>query len=176
MGGLSPRVRGNQTQVGIANLRNRSIPACTGEPADYPRGICDEWVYPRVYGGTLATPRRLSGTYGLSPRVRGNRKSNGSAEIGIGSIPACTGEPEYYDKSSQEQQVYPRVYGGTLPRPGSASRSGGLSPRVRGNRAGPRGLFHRDGSIPACTGEPPAAPGTPAHGRVYPRVYGGTGQ
>ena len=30
----------------------------------------------------------------------------------------------------------------------------GLSPRVRGNRHGLRLLLMRDGSIPACAGEP----------------------
>ena len=50
----------------------------------------------------------------------------------------------------------------------------GLSPRVRGNRypAIPEG--DRDGSIPACAGEPEefGYGGSPA--QVYPRVCGGT--
>ena len=52
----------------------------------------------------------------------------------------------------------------------------GLSPRVRGNRAGRGPAFAARGSIPACAGEPglPLCPLlTPG---VYPRVCGGTRQ
>ena len=50
----------------------------------------------------------------------------------------------------------------------------GLSPRVRGNhqKAGP--LPARDGSIPACAGEPSRRNPKSTHGAVYPRVCGGT--
>ena len=50
----------------------------------------------------------------------------------------------------------------------------GLSPRVRGNRQAGRADGAPTGSIPACTGEPPAAPAQRSSGTVYPRVYGGT--
>ena len=97
--------------------------------------------------------------------------------------------------------VYPRAYGGTLRREPiwSASSLTGLSPRVRGNRCA-SSICHtsRLGSIPARTGEPPAAatrhpsldprsipartggpcrrpqPSTVQADRVYPRAYGGT--
>ena len=92
-GGLSPRVRGNPTSAGPPGAECRSIPACTGEPAEY---VKHEWagaVYPRVYGGTSGArfPQRTK--RGLSPRVRGNRPWWSPGSRGAGSIPACTGEP-----------------------------------------------------------------------------------
>ena len=50
----------------------------------------------------------------------------------------------------------------------------GLSPRVRGNRISPQDGGNDEGSIPACTGEPPALATTSKLPWVYPRVYGGT--
>ena len=59
---------------------------------------------------------------------------------------------------------------------GSGPRRGqsGLSPRVRGNH--PRGhwLDEREGSIPACAGEPSAPRAGALTRPVYPRVCGGT--
>ena len=50
-------------------------------------------VYPRVCGGTM--PQDLLGVVidGLSPRVRGNQRSNSVPCTVTGSIPACAGEP-----------------------------------------------------------------------------------
>ena len=50
--GLSPRVRGNPRPMNPAWARDRSIPACTGEPTDNPESAAVTAVYPRVYGGT----------------------------------------------------------------------------------------------------------------------------
>ena len=70
--------------------------------------------------------------------------------------------------------VYPRVCGGTCRRGGVDKRGGGLSPRMRGNRAP---LDRRRGggrSIPAYAGEPVLRGQSRFHRRVYPRVCGGT--
>ena len=50
----------------------------------------------------------------------------------------------------------------------------GLSPRVRGNRAGWWYAPGQPGSIPACAGEPVKITGLDLERRVYPRVCGGT--
>ena len=152
----------------------RSIPACTGEPADGAAGRMGSGVYPRVYGGTRQLPTHVQALQGLSPRVRGNRGRERAQPALRGSIPACTGEPKKGFPYIMEQRVYPRVYGGTRTCCTAAVRPAGLSPRVRGNpppafRARPRAR-----SIPACTGEPRVAPGAGIGVRVYPRVYGGT--
>ena len=71
-------------------------------------------------------------------------------------------------------QVYPRVCGGTRPRPSDTRASRGLSPRVRGNPT--TGTVSRScsRSIPACAGEPVQVPLPTVVRRVYPRVCGGT--
>ena len=161
--------------VTVSPIRERSIPACAGEPEIRRSSTAHGRVYPRVCGGTRWNPsmsRPNTGSIpacageprscrrwkpfteyvGLSPRVRGNRRRRPFSPKSSGSIPACAGEPGI-----------PACSGGTV----------GLSPRVRGNRGltmdkgawvYPRvcgGTFVRGmnseraiGSIPACAGEP----------------------
>ena len=57
---------------------------------------------------------------------------------------------------------------------GLPPRSGGLSPRVRGNRVVAGGWCGPARSIPACAGEPSAACTGGITCTVYPRVCGGT--
>ena len=172
--GLSPRVRGNPEPEKHGSDASRSIPACTGEPANLAYSSRGNRVYPRVYGGTLTS------TYILPHTQR--------------SIPACTGEPGIRGPADCEEEVYPRVYGGTTRSSGLINRVHGLSPRVRGNRRAVREEEEVLRSIPACTGEPclwyalwcsiavyPACTGEPITDtdrlhkmQVYPRVYGGT--
>ena len=54
--GLSPRVRGNQLLFTRHSIDQRSIPACTGEPAAFDGALAAVKVYPRVYGGTAYRP------------------------------------------------------------------------------------------------------------------------
>ena len=73
---------------------------------------------------------------GLSPRVRGNQVGHGQPLHFPRSIPACTGEPGSQAIAGAVPRVYPRVYGGTMPRRWVFLSVNGLSPRVRGNRSG----------------------------------------
>ena len=92
--GLSPRVRGNPVEPAGGFVRQRSIPACAGEPCSgsaissgvrvYPacageprtrqRNRQSGGVYPRVCGGTTVSVGWRRMLRGLSPRVRGNLK------------------------------------------------------------------------------------------------------
>ena len=134
--GLSPRVRGNRHDARTRVMHIRSIPARAGEPPRSSRLTSGSPVYPRACGGTswfTASTIRLSG---LSPRVRGNRKRPHRSGGTWRSIPARAGEPGTAPPASRETPVYPRACGGTpLPTRISTLRVG-LSPRVRGNRAG----------------------------------------
>ena len=172
--GLSPRVRGNRRRVESGAGRVRSIPACTGEPRRGIRRPSRRKVYPRVYGGTQGDGYTPINESGLSPRVRGNRWRDLRALMPSGSIPACTGEPAHGSPPRNPSGVYPRVYGGTTGRSGNYTITGGLSPRVRGNRLAQPGQPGCPGSIPACTGEPPRPRPASCVSWVYPRVYGGT--
>ena len=132
--GLSPRVRGNHLGRAEAEPRRR--------------------VYPRVCGGTLGKDGGSSLIEGLSPRVRGNLFSPSRVIAHLGSIPACAGEPQQEWLICHHPRVYPRVCGGTPAAPAGAASDRGLSPRVRGNLRYRRPLRIRQGSIPACAGEP----------------------
>ena len=134
--GLSPRVRGNPPRQCSPRHRNRSIPACAGEPMRMRRP--DGWrrVYPRVCGGTALGAHNDDAGAGLSPRVRGNRAVRRRFQTARGSIPACAGEPRKWRRPCGRGGVYPRVCGGTARRLIRKPRNGGLPPRVRGNRGG----------------------------------------
>ena len=152
----------------------RSIPACAGEPSAVPGRLRPVRVYPRVCGGTAGCSCGKSWSSGLSPRVRGNRRSGSKVQPSCGSIPACAGEPSSRPAGRKLSAVYPRVCGGTKEERAAAGWPDGLSPRVRGN------LMIRDldlrpwWSIPACAGEPQFVPGALVASTVYPRVCGGT--
>ena len=131
-------------------------------------------VYPRVCGGTERAYQWSDRTYGLSPRVRGNRQVAQPFPTSGGSIPACAGEPARAALFALLVKVYPRVCGGTGICDGAGISGGGLSPRVRGNHSLKFAIREFRGSIPACAGEPLCGLCRPAPGAVYPRVCGGT--
>ncbi len=133
-------------------------------------------VYPRVCGGTVSCRLPCISVRGLSPRVRGNRRSPEQRPVSRRSIPACAGEPPPPLPEKLPVRVYPRVCGGAR-LPASAWRcSSGLSPRVRGSpHSWPTGL-PGPGSIPACAGEPHLHAYRELWHQVYPRVCGGAGR
>ena len=111
--GLSPRVRGNPPRIPGVHQGGGSIPACAGEPTMKTPCVSTNTVYPRVCGGTYANPYIWFWSVGLSPRVRGNLRCVAAPNVISGSIPACAGEPDYGAYVPLEDEVYPRVCGGT---------------------------------------------------------------
>ena len=172
--GLSPRVRGNPGAAGANRQRLGSIPACAGEPGARTPPLLHLGVYPRVCGGTPEPVSWTPGEKGLSPRVRGNRCARRRQDQRGRSIPACAGEPGQAALNTDAPEVYPRVCGGTVQSARPNSRTGGLSPRVRGNLGSASRSSGRQRSIPACAGEPGARAWAAKSARVYPRVCGGT--
>ena len=156
LGGLSPRVRGNQSSAEDVAFKPRSIPACAGEPGRCPDCQHLSRVYPRVCGGTVREQLGLTLAQGLSPRVRGNLQDQPRGLGQLRSIPACAGEPPTMLRppSTLHYSVYPRVCGGTAEMLRSMTWQEGLSPRVRGNRHALATLELITRSIPACAGEP----------------------
>ena len=172
--GLSPRVRGNRAGQPTDWWLARSIPACAGEPRRSHCGTQSGGVYPRVCGGTGTVTAPVGWLKGLSPRVRGNPRRSFSERTSRRSIPACAGEPSAAAAGDTDARVYPRVCGGTPSLLLAGGASLGLSPRVRGNPFPLPDVGIRQGSIPACAGEPPALWPPESSRRVYPRVCGGT--
>ena len=125
-------------------------------------------------GGTRHRVSQPFLRFGLSPRVRGNRRGESRRRRRLRSIPACAGEPEGSGHCGCNLRVYPRVCGGTTGITFVDGYQGGLSPRVRGNPWWVQQTTGWRGSIPACAGEPAFADESIAGVRVYPRVCGGT--
>ena len=71
--GLSPRVRGNLVGRRIVRQVLGSIPARAGEPTGKDLSQALLRVYPRACGGTNEMDAAITRSWGLSPRVRGNR-------------------------------------------------------------------------------------------------------
>ena len=150
--GLSPRGRGNRTSASSFPTPSGSIPAWAGEP--FPgNGPKDD---------------------GLSPRGRGNRQGTTHRHDSAGSIPAWAGEPTIPAAAGVQDEVYPRVGGGTKPRDEQEREDWGLSPRGRGNPGRIPNLDASKRSIPAWAGEPGRPRGIFSKATVYPRVGGGT--
>ena len=132
--GLSPRARGNLTEVIAEKLKERSIPAGAGEPRIGIRKMPIISVYPRGRGGTQHLSHPLIET--------------------LRSIPAGAGEPSCTRWHGTIERVYPRGRGGTPLFGAVQVTEMGLSPRARGNRqqsCARIGVFR---SIPAGAGEP----------------------
>ena len=112
--GLSPRVRGNLGQRLDGQLGFGSIPARAGEPAPRNPNAALGAVYPRACGGTITRHYGPPSSWGLSPRVRGNRGRDGPNFCCTGSIPARAGEPGLPNLNANTKRVYPRACGGTV--------------------------------------------------------------
>ncbi len=132
--GLSPRVRGNRSLPGVADVLGGSIPARAGEPTAVTRTISSSTVYPRACGGTVDRFCDYGADTGLSPRVRGNPGLQAADRNLQGSIPARAGEPITSPSEISSTGVYPRACGGTVAPVKTPKPTMGLSPRVRGNR------------------------------------------
>ena len=111
-------------------------------------------VYPRACGGTAAVLSQPGADNGLSPRVRGNLRSERKAMSIFGSIPARAGEPAGREVGQHVASVYPRACGGTHCELVLSKPALGLSPRVRGNRTDFQADTDQVRSIPARAGEP----------------------
>ncbi len=151
-----------------------SIPVCTGLPPPRKNGVTGRRVYPRVYGATCKDANTSAWKRGLSPCVRGYHAADTLSDLGLGSIPVCTGLPAEGRRAACAKRVYPRVYGATRRKRDGLRAARGLSPCVRGYQRLIREYCSERGSIPVCTGLPHATSIRPPLRWVYPRVYGAT--
>ena len=157
--GLSPRVRGSQRTKAPLVRRDRSIPACAGQPHNDRNRSRWRPVYPRVCGAAGPLGGWINPAQGLSPRVRGSLGGNEPTRNRVGSIPACAGQPIMTVSHRTQRTVYPRVCGAAWTSWRSRPPATGLSPR----------LSRLDY---ACAGQPQRTHlPFPLH-RVYPRVCG----
>ena len=152
------------------------IPACAGQPAPRDAPHLFHKAYPRVCGATITSGTTMGWSEGLSPRVRGNHRKSATADVGIGPIPACAGQPGHGTVHCPAPRAYPRVCGATCRLLAAFYGFRGLSPRVRGNHEPRADKRSASGPIPACAGQPLTRRGTPITRTAYPRVCGATGR
>ncbi len=152
--GPSPRGRGNPQRAVRYQHASGSIPAWAGKPVRVDRELAQPRVHPRVGGETPSGLGKQVAGCGPSPRGRGNRGPGVHLGVPVGSIPAWAGKPPLAAFSAKSMRVHPRVGGETAARRPLLIRSGGPSPRGRGNRVlvGVGVLGRR--SIPAWAGKP----------------------
>ena len=95
-----------------------------------------------------------SGKWGRSPHARGSLKCDTVFRLGVGSIPACAGEPVIVSGKILILRVDPRMRGGAPSAVKTEHRVWGRSPHARGSLSPQDEHTKLDGSIPACAGEP----------------------
>ena len=173
--GLSPRVRGNPFRARLREHGERPIPACAGQPWSTSAAASGRAAYPRVCGATGDASSKEGDRSGLSPRVRGNLQPLHHHPVGDRPIPACAGQPRSSTGRRGHLEAYPRVCGATPRRLDCLTPVRGLSPRVRGNPSRATIWPSHRRPIPACAGQPWAAPSSSALRAAYPRVCGATG-
>jgi len=156
--------------------KSGSIPACTGEASPPRLGLSALKVYPRMHGGSQPGRPLAGNASGLSPHARGKPAWEGFSLHKSGSIPACTGEAKAEQQQDTDDEVYPRMHGGSQPGRPLAGNASGLSPHARGKPVGRCRTDRATRSIPACTGEASAGQDDDASDGVYPRMHGGSGQ
>ena len=151
--GLSPRVRGSRRHRHTSECRPRSIPTSAGQPSPAGPTTTRCRVYPHECGAARISGITWHGTYGLSPRVRGSRRTPrrgpgrpgsiptsagslltiGNSSGGSRSIPTSAGQPFASGNTSGQHQVYPHECGAATGGDGRDLTLYGLSPRVRGS-------------------------------------------
>ena len=152
--GLSPRVRGSRFRRQRSRRHAGSIPASAGQPQVTVVLAHRGEVYPRECGAAGGHVGLIHCARGLSPRVRGSHSRRSSDRIDQRSIPASAGQPSYDHSTSHWEWVYPRECGAARSVERLSASGSGLSPRVRGSRAGVGVAVGVGGSIPASAGQP----------------------
>ena len=170
--GLSPRLRGNHGRLRGRAAPIGSIPAPAGEPLTRTETGRTSRVYPRACGGTVGSLSSSTSIWGLSPRLRGNRRIPAIRGQPDGSIPAPAGEPLDGLPVPGSTTVYPRACGGTLVGVGVPVHQLGLSPRLRGNLASGQHSHALVWSIPAPAGEPQSESPSISLTGLSPRLRG----
>ena len=170
--GSSPRVRGTPPDQGTDWADGRIIPACAGNASQIRQRLSIQSDHPRVCGERIIRiPHILRGS-GSSPRVRGTRLMEYSANVLDRIIPACAGNAAQGIVRHTQETDHPRVCGERENTSRNIDPQGGSSPRVRGTLR-PSGLRKRGGGIiPACAGNAVRLPERMMSPPDHPRVCG----
>ena len=169
-------MRGRLSDTQLMSVIEGWIPAGAGETSRRPGGQRRGRVDPRGCGGDASRRFCASLFGGGSPRVRGRQARTGRRRCGRGWIPAGAGETRTAAPPGRRRRVDPRGCGGDITDALLPVLARGGSPRVRGRRRDPPGVWRRAGWIPAGAGETADPEPSAALRGVDPRGCGGDGR
>ncbi len=173
--GPSPRARGADTLIKIADAIGGTIPACAGSSWTASPRRTPPRDHPRVRGEQMTIGRERPRTAGPSPRARGaGHVLAGELDV-VGTIPACTGSSPTGSSSCTTSRDHPRVHGEQVGSYAKRCRHAGPSPRARGAVPAEAAFAAVTGTIPACTGSSAQEPAGGVTGLDHPRVRGEQG-
>ena len=170
--GPSPRARGIPSTRSATALRERSIPASAGNPAERRLRTTTPRVHPRERGESPRVDDAHALRPGPSPRARGIPGHPGRQLGAVGSIPASAGNPPPAARGTMWSTVHPRERGESRRSAARCRPSRGPSPRARGIPGRAPAPTPKPGSIPASAGNPGAVDGARRRRGVHPRERG----
>ena len=152
--GLSPRMRGSLICMRSATTIAGPIPAHAGQPRALARKVPASRAYPRACGAARSSALMMVTPAGLSPRMRGSRRTVDDREQASGPIPAHAGQPATRTPLALFIRAYPRACGAARRPVKRSRRCLGLSPRMRGSLWRVSRYLCCEGPIPAHAGQP----------------------
>ncbi len=172
--GLSPRMRSNLPGASTVFQAVGSISAHAEQPTRHGRRDAPHGVYLRACGATDPVMGATPTSWGLSPRMRSNRRLGDGCAGRRGSISAHAEQPGTADPRRTVARVYLRACGATFAGLAAARGVAGLSPRMRSNLLRARARGPGQGSISAHAEQPRHCTSAADIRRVYLRACGAT--
>ena len=130
--GSSPRIRGECGDGTVGGLPPRIIPANTGRMKQVSPISFAHRDHPREYGENHQPQLHFLHQIGSSPRIRGEFWTRCHVNTPIRIIPANTGRMLTATSGASRVPDHPREYGENSLIRSDTPKSGGSSPRIRG--------------------------------------------
>ena len=170
--GSPPRVRGEDRNETLRNLRDRITPACAGRSPAEQAAQTSAGDHPRVCGEKQNQLAEMRAVFGSPPRVRGEAHPRFPQALHRGITPACAGRRLRSSFCGQWAGDHPRVCGEKTANVFHACSQRGSPPRVRGEALVTVGAAGRNRITPACAGRSGHIGMGSAVTRDHPRVCG----
>ena len=158
--GSSPRLRGTQPFIAVADLHARFIPAPAGNALALPALPTCSAVHPRACGERSISICSFASAAGSSPRLRGTHPPSSRASSRRRFIPAPAGNASRAPAWMCRFAVHPRACGERSSRIHETASEPGSSPRLRGTRRASRAARVSFTVHPRACGERCTSPST----------------
>ena len=170
--GSSPRTRGTRTNVVLAGLQIRIIPAHAGNTHTGYWSRLIQTDHPRARGEHGSSTRSPARDGGSSPRTRGTPRTASIASSGERIIPAHAGNTCRRRSFSRVSSDHPRARGEHATTTAGVAHGDGSSPRTRGTPAAQGAPLRSGRIIPAHAGNTTPSRPTPSPMADHPRARG----